>query len=344
MKKLMKMFITIMSVVLVISINSVAYAESLQDNNVSTTEEYSLSNLAEDVIKKEKVDDETLLYLNIDEFTEQAKSKGICNDDLELGTFIAKYTNQYSDVMEKADLCDYVNYSKIYSSESVIKSLPNGKSTLISEQQAKEEILIDSIKAKSLVGVISNGSWTSPNGYMKIDTSANVSKKNKKKYKVSSTAKWLKMPVCHSKDVLAIYNTGTFDDSVTESGYVKEVLECCKNKYTYQAYGKDKKNAKFEYPKANIVDLRFQLVNTSTYTCNNVVANHSKTVKSIQAYLSYGIILKPGETYNVQGAYCHKRVGAGSISVSISGGGPSFGASFGTQIDEYKARPITVKA
>lgn len=63
MKKLMKMFITIMSVVLVISINSVAYAESLQDNNVSTTEEYGLSNLAEDVIKKEKVDDETLLYL-----------------------------------------------------------------------------------------------------------------------------------------------------------------------------------------------------------------------------------------------------------------------------------------
>ncbi|MFQ8958617.1 MAG: hypothetical protein ACLR6O_07180, partial [Eubacterium sp.] len=164
------------------------------------------------------------------------------------------------------------------------------------------------------------------------------------KIKVSSTSKLLKLPVCHSKDVLAIYNTGTFDDSVTESGYVKEVLECCKNKYTYQAYGKDKKNAKFEYPKANIVDLRFQLVNTSTYTCNNVVANHSKTVKSIQAYLSYGIILKPGETYNVQGAYCHKRVGAGSISVSISGGGPSFGASFGTQIDEYKARPITVKA
>ena len=30
--------------------------------------------------------------------------------------------------------------------------------------------MIDSIKAKSLVGVISNGSWTSPNGYMKIDT------------------------------------------------------------------------------------------------------------------------------------------------------------------------------
>lgn len=55
-----------------------------------------------------------------------------------------------------------------------------------------------------------------------------MSQKNKKKYKVSSTAKWLKMPVCHSKDVLAIYNTGTFDDSVTESGYVKEVLECCK--------------------------------------------------------------------------------------------------------------------
>lgn len=339
------MFITIMSVVLVISINSVAYAESLQDNNVSTTEEYGLSNLAEDVIKKEKVDDETLLYLNIDEFTEQAKSKGICNDDLELGTFIAKYTNQYSDVMEKADLCDYVNYSKIYSSESVMKSLPNGKSTLISEQQAKEEILIDSIKAKSLVGVISNGSWTSPNGYMKINTSANASKNNKKKYKVSSTAKWLKMPTNHSTDVLAIYNTGTFDDSVKEKGHLTEVLRCCNYKRRYQADGSyNNKNAKFEYPQVNIVDLRFKLVNTKIFTCNNNVKYHPKDVESIEAYLSYGIILKPGETYNVQGAYCHKRFGAGNISVSISGGGPSFGATLKTVIDEYKARPITVKA
>ena len=90
--------------------------------------------------------------------------------------------------------------------------------------------------------------------------------------------------------------------------------------------------------------MRFKLVNTKIFTCNNNVKYHPKDVESIEAYLSYGIILKPGETYNVQGAYCHKRFGAGSISVSISGGGPSFGATLKTVIDEYKARPITVKA
>ncbi len=74
------------------------------------------------------------------------------------------------------------------------------------------------------------------------------------------------MPACHSKDVLAIYNTGTFDDSVTESGYVKEVLECCKNKYTYQAYGKDKKNAKFVIMLLPIIQKRLNLFKHTCHT------------------------------------------------------------------------------
>ncbi len=47
---------------------------------------------------------------------------------------------------------------------------------------------------------------------------------------------------------------------------------------------------------------------------------------------------------NVQGAYCHKQLAIGSISIGISGSGISFSPKGKTIKKDYKAEPIRVSA
>lgn len=182
---------------------------------------------------------------------------------------------------------------------------------------------------------------------MKLTTTCSLNKTsgNKRYYVVSCTAIWLKMPTCFFEDVLTIGHTGKYDNSYTGTAYFKQTSSCCAHSFSYSDTATSKvngENVHFEYPDTTLAAIRFGLINPKVYQCNtNSFVTHARSATAISAYIKYRIIENTGETLNVQGAYCHKQVSIGSISITLSKKGtPSFSLS-GSRKD-YMAEPLTI--
>ncbi len=302
----------------------------------------SLDEIANGTIEIQ-MDDNVILYKNIDCFVETVKETFPEINDIDIAKFILDYSKKdYSNFSDDMIL-EAISYKEIYVSEEYIKVTDYGEVEYLSKEEAEKAIRLEKINEN-----LSRASWTSPNGYMKITTTASHNKTsgNKKYYIIDSKATWLQMPVCFFKDVFVLNHTGTYDDSYTGTGYLSETLNCCTSSKNYKdtaTTAKNGSNVVFEYPNTNVAAIRFGLVSSSGYTCNRITSgSHSRAVSGIESYIKYRIIVNSGSSANVQGAYCHKQVSVGSIGIGITSGSVSF--SLAGSKKEYKASPITIKA
>ncbi len=100
-------------------------------------------------------------------------------------------------------------------------------------------------------------------------------------------------------------------------------------------------NLSLDYPSVTGAAIRFKLHGLDT--CSKPTVGHLRRVQSISAYLTYGIVFDGTGALNVQGAYCHKKLSAGSIGTGFSSGSVSFSLSVVGTKDDYCARPITIQ-
>jgi hypothetical protein len=330
-----KILSIIIALIVVTVPNFQAFALSVNDTK-------SLETIAESTIEIVNDNSGTVTYKNIEDFITEVKKSISDISDIELSKFILDYTRQDYEGLPDKIILNTLNYKEIILADEYI--MVSEKGDVASISQKKAERLIAKEKARKAT---SNKAWTSDNGYMKITTSASLIKKsgNKLYYQIATKCNWLKPPLLFFKDVVALHHTGTFDDSYEVYGYLYENVKCCTTTYNdrYETKnGKSASNIKIEYPQVSVANTRFKLVSTSGYTCTKQVSQHAKIINNIEAYLSYGIILKKDNAYNVQGAYCHKQISAGSIGVSVSAGGISFSMSIKGSKKDYNAKPITV--
>lgn len=309
-----------------------------------------LKNIAEATVKKYD-NGELKTYKNIDEFIKKVYSTNNNVDKLELAKFIMDYTNQEYDSLPEEIILECLDFKEISYSEDYLKVNENNDIEYLSENEMKNQLAIEELKSTNSPKKATSSSWTSSNGYMKITTSYSLRKTsgNRKYYTISSTAKWLKLPICYFQDVFTIGNSATFDSSYEEYGYLQENLECCTHTYTYKNSAKKNangSNVKFDYSGGvNNAAIRFKLQSALLYTCPELKNNHMHSINSITAYIRYGIIVNKGTSANIQGAYCHKQISASSIGISASGDGSiSFSLSVAGKKNDYKARPITINA
>lgn len=306
--------------------------------NALAIETQDLKTIADTIIEK-STGDSVITYKNIDEFVNAADSLDINN--LELAEFIMNYTGQDCTALSENDILECLGFQEISVTDEYIKVSEEGEIEYISEKEAEFQILQEQLNEKT------RATWTSSNGYMKITTTYSLNKtvSNKKYYVITATAKWLKMPVCFFEDVLTIGHTGTYDSSYTGSGYLSQTLSCCtsnKSYYDSATNAANGDNVEFEYPTTSTAAIRFNLMGTSAYQCSNTISSHSKAITAISAQIKYRIIVNTGSSVNIQGAYCHKQIAVGSISISITSG--SVGFSLAGSKKDYKAEPITINA
>ena len=336
MKKQSKQMLSLIIAVLFLML-SLAFS-SFAEEDVSVQD--SMLRLAEQSIfvTSEMVDNSyETTYKVIDCFIEQMRCAYPDVSDLELAVFILQFTHQSVENLPDKIILRALEAKEIVTQTEYIQVDSSGGQTILSLQELQcaltEELYSETITPQD--------TWTSSNGYMKIETVCTFTKKvgEKRYYTVSAKADWLKMPICFFEDVLAIAHTGKFNDEVKEFGYKYQNNICCGTVLKYNdstnfPHGK----LSLDYPSTTGTALRFKL--QKPINCNRSVLAHFKAAQSISAYLTYGIIVEQAGILNVRSAYCHKEVAVGSIGVSCTSGGISF--SLAGLKHDYNARIITV--
>lgn len=264
-------------------------------------------------------------YSNIALFVETVHNTlpDVSNEDV--AYFLASYTGQNTELIPLEDILDMLTYSSISTTASIVVVDDNGISTAYSGDAVPAVI------------------WTSDDEYMQIDTcfGKRFTLDGESYYNVWATATWLDYPAICMQDAFVIGTSGTFDDSVTEKGWVHQTFKCrdC-NRYTYWNRSVDKENTidddlSLEYD-TFVPVLHFDPITARCEHCGDYNADDIL----FSVYLKYGMIAD--ESVNIQSGYAHKTLGIGNISVGIDiSGTPSFSAGLST-VKKYIARPVTV--
>lgn len=300
----------------------------------------SMHQLAEQTISvvHDAVDDSAqTTYKNIDAFIDKVYYLHPDISDLEIAEFVMQYTGQSTENLPDEIVLRALESKEVTKRTDYIEVDSSGNQTLLSQrelqQKLTEEMYQETVSPQDV--------WTSPNGYMQIETICTFTKRigDNRHYTISAKADWLKMPVCFFEDVLAIAHTGKFDSAFQEFGYKYQTNVCCDSSYKHNlSTNFPTKDISFDYPSTTGTALRFQL--KAPLNCNKSTIAHIKRAKSISAYLMYGIIVENPCVLNVKSAYCHKEVSLGSISINCTSGGISF--SLAGFKHDYNARIVTV--
>ncbi len=333
----------LISFVLLVDILILSTTFSVFGQNNLSNEEFMISLANEIVVITdnfiEQQESHQITYENLDMFISEIQSQRSDIPDIEIAKFVLQYTNQQSENLPQDVMLRALESKEAVTQTDYIKVDNNGVQTQITQQEIKSELMADMDQAT----ISPQSSWTSSNGYMKIDTTCVHTKTqgSKRYYTVSVTATWLKMPLFHFEDVLVIAHTGNFDDSVREFGYKYQTNSCCSTNFKYNySMNFPNKYISFDYPSSTGTALRFEIESPYAATCSLPTLYHLRMTKSISAYLTYGIIVNGAGILNVRSAYCHKKIALGSIGVSCETGSISF--SLAGAKDEYNARPLTI--
>lgn len=291
-------------------------------------------------------------YTNIDHFVSNVKTFFPEIPEAEIGKFLIRYTGQGSaDDLPTDILVETTTFSEITVQEEYLKVDSNGETMSVTRTEA----LRNSALAKAGISPISpRASWTSDDGYMKIQTSYSLSKTsgNKKYYVISAKANWLKHPAFVFKDVICIANTATYDDSYNDYAYYKQSISCgssdsnihCTEESMSEKYADGTgSGVTLLYPSVNGAGARVDL---KQFVCDKGEnpGIHNTKMNYMEAYIRYRIICTTGKSYNIQGAYSHAELGIGSIGLSISAKGASISFSFAGSKSDFFARPVTIDA
>lgn len=326
MKKLLSVLLAI-SILLSLSLTSYASDSLTQDlykiagNTIYLTQEVQDSGA------------EVTTYNNIDAFFESARSLYPNTPDVQLASFIIDYIGQDSSVLSEEELYNVLQYKNISTSTSILKITQDGEVEELSEEEAIMPLDI----------------FTSTDGYMQLETSFSLKKTvgADKYFSVWTYATWLKYPAVAINDVLVLTTTGTFDSSVTESGYVNQTFKCSSlsncPQYTLRQRSVNKNrrvmdDLALEYS-SNTPYISFTPISPRCDYCTGGMGP-AKDVY-FKAYLSYGVITS--STCNIQATYGHKTLGVSNISVSIEDGNVVFVPQVGAIVQSYPARPLTLK-
>lgn len=270
-------------------------------------------------------------YSNLDVFVDTVKKLMPELDSYELAQFLIVYIGQSADDYPKEEALRLLTYDNI--STSIAYLAVNGLNGA-SHEIAEEDLL------SPLSSV-----WTSPDGYMQLTT--NFYKKpadagTEKCFDVWTVASWIKYPTSYIKDVLVLGTTATFDDSVSEYGIVGQTFTCSKcQKNTFC-------DRSVEHGQPVDDDLCIKYDNFMPYIeytpisprCN--YCNGKAEGTYFKSMIRYGVIVN--DSANIQAAYGHTTFGFSGFSVSISNSGlPEITANFGTTVQTYTARAVTLK-
>lgn len=355
-----KTLIVIMSLVLSISMMSISFmsVHAVEYNK-------DLVELANEYIVKITDNDELVpvnKYTGIQEFVEKARTYFPNLDDVSLARFIYEYTGHGSSEDFPDDIIiEALEYIEVVVQDEYMMVTKSGDTVTLSEEQAIksangnfDDSTTMSVKNGSIVAPQKTvTTWTSSNGYMKIRTAYELVKESGKKryYSISATGTWLKMPAFRYSDIICISNTATYDDSHNDYACYKQSFSCLSNdlkEHTKTAFKVEidtkgthsDSGIEFGYQSVNGASA---LVDLKTFICGKSgVDAHIQRMNYMEAYIKYRIICTAGNSYNIQGAYCHSRGGLSDPSVSFSGVNISF--SLVGAKDEYKARPVTINA
>lgn len=297
----------------------------------------------------------TTTYNNIEKFVNEVHNQIPDIDDLQLANFIVDYTGQEEFNIEDEEALKYLGFKEITVTEDYIKVDEAGNI----ESMTQDEMTLAMFRDEYGVSPQANPS-TSNNGYMKmkhvISRETGVLSNNKVGYQIAVFAHWLKMPLCHFEDVLALYfSSGSYDSNHEVYGKLEETIACCASTYKYKtqvwktANKPDyhtNKNVTVDNIVGNAQGIRFKLRSAAIYLCPRTVTanNHMRTVTDILTYISYGIRVTSKDDCVIQAVYGHKTISLGSIGVSASADGVSLSLSPKYALDEYRADKLLFTA
>lgn len=299
----------------------------------SETSAPTLTSIAESTIQISNEEQENgvevTTYDNLPLFIKTVHNTLPAITDEQLADFIVEYSGQDSTAIPSEDKLEMLNYESISNSKSYVKITEEGEFIEVSQEEAL---------------VAPCGVDTSTDGYMELNTSFSKRKTvgSDKYFTVWTYATWLKWPAVALTDVLVLSTSGTFDDSLSESGYVNQTFQCTsgcsQNTYRNRSVSKTsltKDDVTMKY--SNYVPyLNFTPISPRCDYCGG-----GSKDKYFKAYLKYGVITS--SSCNIQAAYGHKTFGLSGISVSVSATGPSISVGVGSTISVYTGRAVTVK-
>ena len=294
-----------------------------------------------------------ITYNNIEEFVTEVRNQIPDIDDLELANFIVDYTGQDEFDIEDEEALKYLGFKEIIVSDDYIKVDADGNT----ESMTQDEMTVAMFRDDYGISPQANPS-TSNNGYMKmkhvVSRETGILSNNKVGYQIAVYAHWLKMPLCHFEDVLALYfDCGSYDTNHEVYGKLEETITCCTYNYKYKTQvwkTADKpdyhtnKNVTVDNTGGNAQGIRFKLRSSAIYTCPRTINNHARVVADILTYMSYGIKVPSKEDCVIQGVYGHKTISIGSIGIGASESGISLSLSPKTALDEYRADKFSFTA
>lgn len=359
-----KVLCILISAILIISCPVTVTAAETDKNQIMT-------DIAEKIITKNSVSrnaikakttnystqtNDVIKYDNIDDFIAEVKTEGYVINDLEISKFIMSYTGLDWEGLPDSEILKVLDAKDITISDDYIEADKNGNTSYLSKADIDRLLDVDKKTGRILAAksATADKHWYDDNGYMHIRTVVHREQDKSSKlagYQIAAYADWLKMPINYYKDVLTIYHNAKFDSSHEVYGKLQQVCYCCTTKFNYLDHMCDRpknpyrgNNVRTEYINEKVAAIRFQLINSSAYTCKNSVPNqnHLRSVQSILAYMSYGVVHPKGDAFNVQSGYCHKKLPVPSdISISIING-LSFSLPVVLSKTDYKANPITI--
>lgn len=304
------------------------------------------------------VDKSTVKYTNIDEFADIA-SEDFAISEGEISDYIISKIGLEAANLPENEKIKYIKTSEIALTSDYIKVDANGNMQYMTRNDMLAAIAAEDSVAimRSINSDDLNVTEVTNNGYLQFDTiilrETEYDRNNSCGYQISAFAKWLRLPTCHYKDVLAIgYYGGVYDNNHEIYGKLEEKIYCCNSTYNYKSQvwhltGQNDYHTNYnvivEAGSGTCETIKFQLMKESIYTCNSTINNHARRIGSILSYMSYGILVSRGSNFQVQAGYAHKIFPGGDISVGVSAGVLSFSTSF-TSADKYYAHPVSAYA
>ncbi len=290
-------------------------------------------------------------YKNISAFVSEVKDKFADYTDAEIGSFLIEYTGQgKAEDYDEPYLIEKASHSEINIQEEFMKAEEDGTTSVVSREEVSNAMINELIMPLAST----MHPWNSDDGYMKLTTMYELAKKvgTKKYYTIVAKAEWLKAPTFRFKDVICIANTGVYDNTYNNYARYAQSLSCLgydgAAHHTTKVYNEKYKDGtgsgvEILYPSVNDAGARVDLKVLSCPYTPNQSSGHSEKLNYMHALIRYRIICEEGKLYNIQGAYCHAKVGVGSIGVSISTGASISFSLVGFK-SEYRGEPVTIYA
>lgn len=309
--------------------------------------DYDLQALADSSIEMicNEADTSQMTYKNIEEFIRRARDVYPSVSDLDLAKFILTYTQQGYENLPDDIILRALDSKEVANVREYFEVDENGNQSSISKQKLQSVLVNEALQSQKAV---SPTAWTSPNGYLEIETNYTKTHQSglNNYYTISARARWLKMPICFFEDVLAIGHAAVYDDSVKPFGYRYQTNSCCGNEVRFNdSTTFPHSSLSLDYPDINGAVLRFKLYSPYSAQCQVKKIAHLKYAHSISSYITYGIISHGTAPFNIRSAYGHKELAVGSVDVSFSviGQDVSIGFSVGGYVKSYNAEPLTIR-